>query len=173
MSAATRPSLPADGSLGVMHDRPGGGECPYLAIGWCGKCGWADYLYRPGTVARFTVDGEPVSKGRPRHGNGTTYTPAATKRAEEAVGWKFREAARSHKADADHEYGVVARFHLGTGKRRDVDNLLKLVLDGLNKVAWADDHQVTDVSARKVRSPGAGRSEIVVYRITEAAGGDR
>jgi Holliday junction resolvase RusA-like endonuclease len=37
------PSLPADGSQGRVHDRPrGNGECPYLAIGVCNKCGWAD-----------------------------------------------------------------------------------------------------------------------------------
>jgi len=34
--------LPADGSQGVIHDRPGGGECTYLAIGVCNKCGWSE-----------------------------------------------------------------------------------------------------------------------------------
>ena len=33
--------LPADGSQGVIHDRPGGGECTYLAIRVCNKCGWS------------------------------------------------------------------------------------------------------------------------------------
>jgi hypothetical protein len=36
------PSLPADGSQGVEHQRPDGTDCNYLAIIACNKCGWAD-----------------------------------------------------------------------------------------------------------------------------------
>lgn len=42
MTAEQWPHLPADGSQGVVHDRPSGGECSYLAIIVCNKCGWHD-----------------------------------------------------------------------------------------------------------------------------------
>lgn len=119
-------------------------------------------------VARFTVDGEPVSKARARftnYGSKTrTYTPEKTNQAEQIVGWKFRAAAGQHKLDPDIAYGVMAIFYCGTRQRRDVDNMLKLILDGLNGVAWPDDSQVTEVSARKMlTSPGDARTEVIVY----------
>lgn len=123
-------------------------------------------------IARFTVDGEPVSKARARFtktGSKTqAYTPEKTNQAEQMVGWKFRQVAPQHKLDAEKTYGVIALFFCGTRQRRDVDNMLKLVLDGLNKVAWPDDEQVTEVSARKTLTlPGHARTEIAVYQVGE------
>jgi Holliday junction resolvase RusA-like endonuclease len=121
-------------------------------------------------VARFTVDGEPVSKARARftkQGSKTqAYTPDKTRAAEEAVGWKFRQSAPGHKPDPDATYGVIGLFFSGTRQRRDVDNMLKLILDGLNKIAWADDDQVVEVSGRKsLGDPEHARTEVVVYRV--------
>ena len=33
----------------------------------------------------FTIPGEPIGKGRPRFGNGRTYTPARTRAYEAAI----------------------------------------------------------------------------------------
>jgi Holliday junction resolvase RusA-like endonuclease len=121
-------------------------------------------------IARFTIDGEPVSKARARfnkQGSKTrTYTPEKTHQAEQKVAWTFRQTAPGYRPDPDATYGVVALFFSGTRQRRDVDNMLKLILDGLNKVAWPDDNQVTEVSGRKsIAEPEHARTEIVVYRV--------
>jgi crossover junction endodeoxyribonuclease RusA len=114
-------------------------------------------------IAQFTIEGEPVSKERPRFANRHAYTPEKTAKAEEVVGWQFRRAAPRHKPGPG-SYGVTAVFFCGSKTGRDVDNMLKLVLDGLNKVAWADDVQVTEVSARKVAAaPATARTEVSVY----------
>lgn len=119
-------------------------------------------------IARFTIDGEPQSKARARHTrSGQTYSPAANREAEEIVGWRFRQAARAVRPDAEHSFGVVALFFSATQQRRDVDNMLKLVLDGLNKVAWVDDSQVSEISGRKeiVDDLAHARTEVAVYRL--------
>lgn len=121
-------------------------------------------------IARFTIDGEPVSKARARftqRGSKTSaYTPDKTLHAEQVVGWKFRQAAPGHNLDRETTYGVVALFFCGSRQRRDVDNMLKLILDGLNQVAWPDDEQVTEVSARKTLTlPENARTEVAVYSI--------
>lgn len=123
-------------------------------------------------VARFTIDGEPVPKGRARHtqrrGKVHTYTPERTKDAQEMAGWLFKQAAPSHRSDGESSFGVFALFFLGDQQRRDVDNLLKLVLDGLTGVAWEDDEQVIEVSAKKQPThhiPEHARTEVLVYRI--------
>jgi Holliday junction resolvase RusA-like endonuclease len=41
-------------------------------------------------------------------------------------------------------------FFQGTRARKDIDNMVKLVLDSLNGVAWTDDVQVSVVLARRV-----------------------
>lgn len=129
-------------------------------------------MFDPGVVARFTIDGEPVSKSRARFtkkgSKVQAYTPEKTHQAEQIVAWKFRAAAPGHKPDSEPTYGVMALFFSATRQRRDVDNMLKLILDGLNGVAWADDEQVVEVSGRKSYEPlypEDARTEVVVYRV--------
>lgn len=47
-------------------------------------------------------------------------------------------------------------------QRPDVDNLIKTVLDGLNKIAWNDDAQVVEVSGRKAWSDGAPITHVTI-----------
>lgn len=123
-------------------------------------------------VARFTVEGEPMPKSRARvstkGGKVRTYTPERTRTAEEAVGWAFRRAAPGHRPDGDTTFGIFAVFFMGNRQRRDVDNLLKTILDGLNGVAYADDSQVIEVGARKSMVLGHSedaRSEVLIYEV--------
>lgn len=124
-------------------------------------------------VARFTVDGEPASKARARFTKRGSkmfaYTPDATMVAETKVGWGYRAVTNQPRPEPDGAYGVVALFFCATRQRRDVDNMLKLVLDALNRVAWNDDNQVVEVAGRKafVPTPGEARTEILVYRTGE------
>lgn len=122
-------------------------------------------------VARLTIDGEPVSKSRARftkRGSKThAYTPENVKVAEHRIAWSFRAAAPGHQPLADQTFGVTALFFNGTRQRRDVDNMVKLILDGLNGVAWKDDSQVVEISARKMYTPikDEARTEVLVYWI--------
>jgi Holliday junction resolvase RusA-like endonuclease len=122
-------------------------------------------------IARFTVEGEPVSKARARftkYGSKVhTYTPEKTMQAERAVAWTYRQTVGATGDPSSEEtFGLLAQFYNGTQQRRDVDNMLKLLLDGLNGVAWADDMQVMEVSARKhYVSKAEARTEVVVYSL--------
>jgi crossover junction endodeoxyribonuclease RusA len=129
-------------------------------------------MFDPQVVARFAIDGEPVSKARARFTNQgsktRTFTPEKTRQAEEIVAWKFRAAAPGHNPDSEKTFGVMALFFSGTRQRRDVDNMIKLILDGLNKVAWVDDDQVVEVGGRKVFEQAwaeHARTEVVVYEV--------
>lgn len=124
----------------------------------------------PKLVATFTVDGEPVSKSRARftkRGSKTfAYTPEKTKAGEERVAWTYRSLAKGVPSDPEIAYRVEMHFFNGTRQRRDVDNMVKLILDGLNGVAWVDDNQVTQIEARKSYVTKAeARTEVRLYKV--------
>jgi Holliday junction resolvase RusA-like endonuclease len=123
------------------------------------------------TVA-FVVPGEPKSKSRHRSGvrNGRMYhyKDEATATAQATVGVLFRQAAGPVGPPPDDDgFGVSMDFYLTTRRRHDVDNFVKLVLDGLTGVAWKDDSQVTEIHARIHHLADHGRSEIEVYETND------
>jgi Holliday junction resolvase RusA-like endonuclease len=110
----------------------------------------------------FTIPGPPVAKQRPRR-NGETgvwYTPRQTIEAEVAVAWCARSAGV--KLEPDRLYAVAIVFHLSS-HRKDVDNLTKTVLDGLQRMGqeW-NDRQVVSLTASKVMTTEAALEQTTV-----------
>lgn len=105
-------------------------------------------------MIRITVPGRPVPKGRPRLGvrgrKAFVYTPERTKAYEEAVGWHARAAVQGCDA-LECPVAVCIDLYLHGKRRIDVDNCAKSILDGMNKIVYADDNQVVDLRVRKLR----------------------
>ena len=115
----------------------------------------------------FTVKGEPKGKGRPRFTkSGHIYTPSGTSSYESLVGFSYRNSARGYKFTSPVRVTVRAFHKPPKGKSKrvvedmlngrilptkkpDADNVAKIVLDGLNKVAWEDDTQVVEMMVIK------------------------
>ena len=108
-------------------------------------------------IYSFSIPGTPVPKGRPRFGKGHAYTPAKTREAEERV----RAAARNAgiRKPAEGLVSVTAVFY--GAERSDVDNLAKLILDSLNKLAWRDDRQVRSMQLWKLPADGCRPGTLV------------
>jgi Holliday junction resolvase RusA-like endonuclease/endogenous inhibitor of DNA gyrase (YacG/DUF329 family) len=118
-------------------------------------------------VARITIDGEPQSKARPRWNGHNTYTPARTVAAEQNIAAEFTRRRPGYRPRGDIAFGVVGLFFAYTRQRRDVDNMLKLICDALNDVAWVDDSQVLEITGRKdyVDQKDHARTEILIYEL--------
>lgn len=114
------------------------------------------------TTFSITIPETPKSKGRPRLGRrGRVYTPIATHEAENRIADIWREAG-GPKFEGPIEIEVdfyknrsevivkVSTDYSLSGLRGDIDNYLKLIMDGLNGVAWDDDKQVVLVYAAKM-----------------------
>jgi Holliday junction resolvase RusA-like endonuclease len=111
---------------------------------------------------RLSIDGPPRAKGRPRFNpRGRAWTPRATRLAENTLAWEARkQMLDQHTRALVGPVEVRVVFHLATARRVDVDNLVKLVLDALNGIAWADDSQVVHITALKTIDRDHPRTEI-------------
>ena len=120
---------------------------------------------------RFTVPGNPVAKGRPRvTRRGVTYTPKRTKDATALVKKHLWDAVDTQPSVSDGrpehrpDIGVSCRFFMHLkGYGADLDNLLKLVLDAGNGMAWVDDKQVTKLIGEKFLYSDDPRTEIRIW----------
>jgi Holliday junction resolvase RusA-like endonuclease len=93
-------------------------------------------------AAWFSVPGPPAAKERPRQGRGRFYTPDATRSAESALAFYWRQAVRDRVLAGN--VAVAAVFYVADERVKDGDNLLKLVLDAGNRAeVWPDDSFVT------------------------------
>lgn len=114
------------------------------------------------------VLGKPQGKGRPRF-NGKTrvaYTPERTTRYEAKVmqAWVFKYGPTHLEKPLEIDMTIFFPVNKSDGRkmrdakinggikatvRPDIDNIIKIVLDALNGVAYLDDKQVVKVSASK------------------------
>lgn len=98
-------------------------------------------------MIRIMVPGRPVPAVRMTQ-RGKYVKPQAQRylQYKEMVGWVGRHEI---KEPLQGDIAVSMRFFLHGGQTPDIDNLIKAILDGLNKVAWNDDKQVTKVTAER------------------------
>lgn len=119
----------------------------------------------------FTIEGEPKSKGRHRISGHRAFTPNDTASYENLVMMSYRQSCKDPMYD--HEIPLVMqitafysipksvskkkRAEMMDGKIRptkkpDIDNLCKVVMDSLNKIAYYDDSQIVKTTVSKFYS---------------------
>ncbi len=133
----------------------------------------------------FIVEGEPQGKARPRFSrrSGTVYTPAKTAKYEKEIRQSFLAAggkmipAGSYVAVTVDAYFKIPKSYTKRkrlecehnikrpDKKPDIDNVLKAVLDALNKVAYADDKQVIGIVCRKWYSHSSGFLKVHILEV--------
>lgn len=96
----------------------------------------------------FTVPGLPRPKARPRLGkHGNVYTPLTTVQFERDVGvYALASFVRCGWRVTCEPCRIHLHVFLGSRRRVDLDNIAKSVLDGLNRLAVADDSQFVEGS---------------------------
>ncbi len=135
----------------------------------------------------FTVWGEPKGKGRPRFSridNYTkAYTPADTVSYENLVKVEYCRQCKNAKFEDGSmlDLRVFAYYAIpkSTSKKKrklmldkvirptkkpDMDNIIKIIADSLNNIAYHDDAQIVDTMVRKFYSENP-RVEISIQNI--------
>ena len=120
----------------------------------------------------FEVPGEPRGKGRPRFTrDGHPYTDSETRAYEQKIVAYYRQQLGAFRwpDSAFISVEVTAHYPVPKGatkaalagmqagrilpsRKPDIDNVLKVILDALNGVAYKDDSRVVSISGRKIYS---------------------
>jgi Holliday junction resolvase RusA-like endonuclease len=116
-------------------------------------------------VAQLVIPGEPTSWNRVRYNRKTErfYDASDNVRAKETLAWLFKQRVRDWRPDPILTFGVAAIFYGRNQQRRDIDNCLKLILDGLTGHIWSDDNQVTEVAGKLVWNSACPHTDVVIY----------
>jgi Holliday junction resolvase RusA-like endonuclease len=125
-----------------------------------------------GTVVRslvldLVVPGNPVAWARAgiNKKSGHVYPTRATEAAKQLLGLLALEQV---KTPVEDDLEIEHVFYRETAHRVDGDNMQKLVWDAFNGVVWKDDSQVVDWSGGKRVDRAFPRTEIKVWKVSEA-----
>lgn len=142
---------------------------------------------------RFTVLGEPQGKGRPRfvakynpitqHSFGQAHTPPKTVIYENLVQMEYVIQTNNFRYPDDVmlDMRIIAYYSIPKSiskkkrvlmlegkirptKKPDIDNVMKVVADSLNQVAYKDDTQIVDCQCQKFYSEEP-RVEVIIKQI--------
>lgn len=123
-------------------------------------------------IYEFEVPAKIVGKGRPRLNSytGQIYTPTRTKDYESLVEQYFLLKYPRYRAlEGRAKVNIIAYFEvpksakkelkkqmlenkISPTKKPDIDNVVKVVLDAMNKFAFKDDTQITKIEVEKLYS---------------------
>lgn len=123
-------------------------------------------------VYEFEVPSKIIGKGRPRLNSytGQVYTPTRTKDYESLVEQYFLLKYPRYKTmEGRAKVTITAYFEvpkstnkatkekmlgntISPTKKPDIDNIVKIVLDSMNKFAFKDDTQITKIEVEKLYS---------------------
>lgn len=134
---------------------------------------------------RFVVLGEPKGKGRPRFSkqNGRAFTPEKTVNYETLVHTEYMAQCNGFRFPDDSmlDLRIIAYYSIPKSgskkvkeqkaaniirptKKPDMDNVVKMIADALNQVAYKDDTQIVDCQVRKFYSDRP-RVEVIIRQI--------
>ena len=131
----------------------------------------------------FEVIGDIKGKARPRVNTYTckAYTPENTKDyemlikqyfklkyprfipLENRVAVKIIAQFKIPKTATKKDKALIEEGSLSPTKKPDIDNIVKIVLDALNKMAFKDDNQITKLEVEKIY----GQEEKIIVKIEE------
>lgn len=116
------------------------------------------------------INTRPIPKQRPRLSKFAVYTPKKTADYENLIAYEWKRRYKDLILKGALKIDLLFCFKKAKTckktlhtQRPDIDNLLKSILDGLNKVAFVDDCQVVELNSKKLFAS----TDAVLISITE------
>ena len=142
-------------------------------------------------MIKFTILGEPKGKGRPRFNTRTGHaiTPKDTVNYETLVHMEYLAQCQNFRFSDDamldmriktyysipksaskKKKAAMLANEIRPTKKPDMDNVIKIIADALNQVAYRDDTQIVDCQCRKFYSENP-RVEVTIREVSPVTGG--
>lgn len=137
-------------------------------------------------MVSVVISGEPKGKARPRMNtqSGRAYTPQDTINYENWVKVCYQEQCQNiyfgdkelkakitcyytiPKSVSNKKHKGMVEGIIRPTKKPDADNIAKIILDSLNKIAYKDDSQIVELEVKKYYSEVA-RVELILSEVQE------
>lgn len=127
-------------------------------------------------MIKLIIPGKPMGKQRPRLGKGFTYTPKETvnyetllkqlyiteklPRIKGPIEIKIEAYYQIPKSASKNSKILMENGRIRPTVKPDLDNIVKIICDGLNGVAYDDDKQIVKVTCEKFY---ANEPSVTVY----------
>lgn len=137
---------------------------------------------------KFTIMGPPKGKGRPRFQRIGNYTKVSTPPdtvnyenlvkieyelqckkyyfGEEELGMNLMVYYPIAKSTSKKKHAEMLNGNINPTKKPDCDNVLKIIADSLNQIAYKDDAQIVETSVKK-RYAEIPRVEVEIYDLKD------
>jgi Holliday junction resolvase RusA-like endonuclease len=96
------------------------------------------------------IPGKPIPKGRPRFYNGHALTPKATHDYEKRIADAWLDKYGFEILE-DEQLTIHVDVYSKTAGRADVDNYLKIAMDGLQNFAYPNDSKIVSAKVTKTK----------------------
>jgi|TARA_Y100000310_G_scaffold116962_1_gene115636 Holliday junction resolvase RusA-like endonuclease len=133
---------------------------------------WPDRVGKKRIAAHFVVHGDLTSKARARvvtDGKGITraFTPASTVAWEFEVGQAWRDSSPTQVFPDKTRLGIRLFIWRKNFIGRDTSNILKLIEDALNNLAYDDDRYIDETAIYRFADADKEnpRAEILLYKL--------
>src|SRR5699024_10325898 len=113
-------------------------------------------------ICSFTVPGRAIPAIRMNNRMKRTKRNMKYMHYRNKIGWIAKSEHAVPPVECD--IGVNVNVYLNGGNQGDVDNYFKTITDSMNKIVYADDRQIKEMSARKIECK-VERVEVVVYEL--------
>lgn len=145
-------------------------------------------------IVQLTILGEPERKERPRyslyHGVVRTYTPQKTINYESLIAHEYNQKYGKLMFERDEPIACYVKAYFGLNKadynksglsksgkekmqmgyctkNKDIDNIVKVILDALNSICFDDDKQIVVLNGFKFWTTETPRVEIVLESLRD------
>lgn len=119
-------------------------------------------------IRAIWIYGKPVPKGRPRFArNGGVYTPKTTADYEKRIAQAWRDKYGDEKYETK-DLRIHVDVYTSKYSTSDVDNFLKIAMDGLQGVAYENDSVIRSAKVVKVQVDPPGTDEGMRIAILES-----
>ena len=116
-------------------------------------------------MIKIVIDGDPIPAARPRYSVRRVYQPKRNVEYRERV-QASAVVSMSGKEPMTGELSAVVklyrRYKPSARNFGDVDNHLKAIFDGMNKIVFDDDSQITRCVVEKFTDKNQPRAEIEI-----------